>query len=98
TALSGRPRGAAPPTRPPAPLRSYLRHAVAVFGPERCMFGSDWPVASLTTTYDAWLDTVCDAGTDLTAADQDRIMIQTAESVYGLGGPRSDERKNRQWC
>jgi len=25
-------------------------------------------------------------------------MIQTAETVYGLGGPRSDERKNRQWC
>ena len=96
--LSGLTSEAAHAAGTPAPLRSYLRHAVAVFGPERCMFGSDWPVASLTTTYDAWLDTVGDAVADLTAADQDRIMIQTAETVYGLGGPRSDERKNRQWC
>ena len=96
--LSGLTSEAARAAGTPAQLRSFLRHAVAEFGPERCMFGSDWPVASLTTTYDGWLDTVCDAIADQTAADQDRIMNQTAETVYGLGGPRSDERKNRQWC
>ena len=95
--LSGLTSEAARAAGTPAQLRSFLRHAVAEFGPERCMFGSDWPVASLTTTYDGWLDTVCDAIADQTAADQDRIMNQTAETVYGLGGPRSDERKNRQW-
>ncbi len=81
-----------------ADLLSYLRHAVAAFGPARCMFGSDWPVASLTTTYGSWLDTVREAVADLGAADRDRIMIRTAEAVYGLDGARRDEKENRQWC
>lgn len=85
-------------TSTPAHLGSYLRHAVEVFGPARCMFGSDWPVASLTTTYGGWLAIVREAVADLTAADRDRIMIRTAEAVYGLDGARGGERGNRQWC
>jgi predicted TIM-barrel fold metal-dependent hydrolase len=82
-----------------AHLVSYLRHAVAVFGPARCMFGSDWPVASLSTTYGGWLDTVREAVADLTAADRDRIMIRTAEAVYGLDVARGeDDKEIRQWC
>ena len=96
--LSGLTSEADPATSTPADLRSCLRHAVAVFGPSRCMFGSDWPVASVTTTYDGWLDTVREAVADLTAADRDRIMIGTAEAVYGLDGARGDEKENRQWC
>jgi L-fuconolactonase len=96
--LSGLTSEAGRATNTSAHLGSYLRHAVAVFGPARCMFGSDWPVASLTTTYDGWIDTVREALADLTAADRDRIMIRTAEAVYGLDGARGDERENRQWC
>ena len=62
------------------------------------MFGSDWPVASLTTTYRGWLDTVREAVADLTALDRNRIMIRTAEKVYGLDDARGGERENRQWC
>ena len=96
--LSGLTSQADRATSTPAHLGSYLRHAVAVFGPARCMFGSDWPVASLTTTYGGWLDTVRKAVADLTAADRDRIMIRTAETVYRLDGARGDEKGNRQWC
>ena len=28
-----------------------------VFGPERCLYGSDWPVMTLATDYESWLDT-----------------------------------------
>ncbi|HEY0816603.1 MAG TPA: amidohydrolase family protein [Pseudonocardia sp.] len=96
--LSGLTSEADGATSTPADLRSYLRHAIAVFGPARCMFGSDWPVAALTTTYDGWLATVREAVADLTAADRDRIMIRTAEAVYGLDGARGDEKENRLWC
>jgi L-fuconolactonase len=95
--LSGLTSEADRATRTPAHLGPYLRHAVAAFGPARCMFGSDWPVASLTTTYGGWLGTVRQAVADLTAADRHRIMIRTAETVYGLDGARGDERENRQW-
>lgn len=94
--LSGLTSEADRATCTPAHLGSYLRHAVAVFGPARCMFGSDWPVASLTTTYGGWLDAVREAVADLTSGDRARIMIRTAESVYGLDGVRGDERE-RQW-
>lgn len=32
-------------------LRPYVDHLVACFGPERLMFGSDWPVCTLTASY-----------------------------------------------
>ncbi|WP_029192753.1 amidohydrolase family protein [Paenibacillus harenae] len=31
---------------------AYIRHALEVFGPERVMFGSDWPVCLLAADYD----------------------------------------------
>lgn len=35
----------------PEDLLPYVRHAAAVFGPKRVMFGSDWPVCLLATSY-----------------------------------------------
>lgn len=32
-------------------LEPYIAHAVGCFGPERLMFGSDWPVCTLAATY-----------------------------------------------
>jgi len=33
-------------------LRPYVEHVLAAFGPERAMFGSDWPVCLLAAPYD----------------------------------------------
>jgi len=65
----------------------YLRHALGEFGPERCMFGSDWPVALQNTSYEAWLDTVLEATQDLTPRERDDILGETAARVYGLTCP-----------
>ncbi len=35
-------------------LRPYADHILAAFGPERVMWGSDWPVCQLRASYDAW--------------------------------------------
>jgi len=42
----------------PTELRPYLNHALESFGPERLIFGSDWPVMSLATHYQHWVETV----------------------------------------
>ena len=42
----------------PADLAAYLRHAFTTFGPERLMFGSDWPVMTLATDYQRWIEAV----------------------------------------
>ena len=41
----------------PADLQPYIDHALATFGAERLMFGGDWPVSELATTYVGWWET-----------------------------------------
>ncbi|MEV6493874.1 amidohydrolase family protein, partial [Actinoplanes sp. NPDC051633] len=53
----------------PSDVLPYLRHALTEFGPERCMFGSDWPVATLATRYGGWVAAVRSALADRPAAD-----------------------------
>jgi L-fuconolactonase len=62
----------------------YLRYALAEFGADRCMFGSDWPVATLATSYRGWTDVVGEALLDLPAADRDAVTAGTARRVYRL--------------
>lgn len=63
-------------------VEPFLRHALDVFGPHRCLFGSDWPVMTLATTYSGWLTTVMAVVTD--ATDRDAVFHGTAEQVYQL--------------
>jgi predicted TIM-barrel fold metal-dependent hydrolase len=63
-------------------VRPFLAHALAAFGPTRCMFGSDWPVMTAATTYSDWLQVV---GTVVRAEDDRReVLAGTAERVYQL--------------
>ncbi len=61
----------------------YLREALDAFGPERCLFGSDWPVSTLATTYQAWLATVFEAADELTPRELAGVMGGNAVRVYG---------------
>ena len=38
-----------------ATLRPYVEHILATFGPERVMWGSDWPVLAGVGDYGGWL-------------------------------------------
>jgi len=42
----------------PAQFMPYLRQALASFGLNRLMFGSDWPVMTLATDFQRWIETV----------------------------------------
>jgi L-fuconolactonase len=65
-------------------LRPYYQTVLNAFGPGRLLFGSDWPVSSLTATYGQ----VCDLYRELTAQlsppEQDAIFDHTARRVYRL--------------
>lgn len=64
--------------------RPFLEHALEAFGPERCMAGSDWPVASLMTTTERWFDlllrTLEPAGQD----ERSAVLTGTATRAYRL--------------
>ena len=65
-------------------LRPYYETVLAAFGPDRLMFGTDWPVSSLEATYGE----VCGLYRELTAhlspAEQEMIFDRTACRVYQL--------------
>jgi L-fuconolactonase len=65
-----------------ADVRPYLDHALDAFGPARCMVGSDWPVASLATTVERWLDVVLEALAFLDSHERDAVLSGTAEDCY----------------
>ena len=73
-----------------ADVSPYLEHALAVFGPDRCLFGSDWPVAGLTTTYEQWLETVSGL---LGEGERMRVLATTAERVYRLSSVTNQEER-----
>lgn len=65
-------------------LRPVFDHVLRAFGPERLMWGSDWPVLELAGTYADWLQvaqTLCAALSD---ADRAQVFGQTAARFYDL--------------
>lgn len=65
-------------------LRPYFDTVCNAFGPARMMYGSDWPVCKLSTTYPAWLNTVDDLIFSLSENEQDAIHRDTAIRFYQL--------------
>ncbi|MEF3405558.1 amidohydrolase family protein [Agromyces sp. CCNWLW203] len=59
--------------------------ALSDFGPERLMFGSDWPLVRLSAGgYAGWLAEYLRLTAPLAAAERDAIDAGTARSVYGI--------------
>jgi L-fuconolactonase len=70
-------------------LRPHYQTVLAAFGPDRLMFGSDWPVSTLTAAYSQVCDLYRELTAELTAAEQNAIFDRTARRVYRLPGPES---------
>jgi L-fuconolactonase len=67
-----------------ADLDPYLQIALTAFGPERVIFGSDWPVILLGSSYKRWVDVVQRSISHLSEYEQERIFGKTAIEVYRL--------------
>jgi L-fuconolactonase len=68
----------------PVSLRPYMEIALEAFGPARIMFGGDWPVSTLRTTYPAWVALVDEVIKDLSTTEQQQIYRDTARTFYRL--------------
>jgi L-fuconolactonase len=71
------------------PVDRYVRAVVERFGPERSLFGSDWPVSTLATTYDDVVRRTTEALADLTPEERQSVLSGTAERTYLHGRTRS---------
>jgi L-fuconolactonase len=68
----------------PADLAPFVDHALAAFGPERLIFGSDWPVCLMAGSYRDVLDAMRIVVAELSSAEQAAVFGGTAVEVYGL--------------
>lgn len=74
----------ASPTWSVADLKPYSGHALSVFGPDRVMAGSDWPVCRLRAEYAMVWKANEELVSGLSPIEQDAVLGGTATAWYGL--------------
>ena len=67
-----------------ADLMPYIAHAVEVFGSDRLMWGSDWPVCTLAASYSEVFETMVEILSDLVGDQLESVLGRCAASTYGL--------------
>ncbi len=65
-------------------LRPYVQRVLSLFGPDRLMFGSDWPVCTLAGTWKEVLAASTQAVGPLGVEVREKLLGRTAERFYGL--------------
>ena len=68
----------------PASVRPYVDHALSVFGPDRLMFGSDWPVCTLAASYRRIVDLADQFIEELSTDEQAAVFGGNATKIYAL--------------
>ena len=63
-------------------LRPYVDHVLEEFGHDRVMWGSDWPVCLLKSSYGDWHQAATDLCTNLTDTDREKVFGATAAKFY----------------
>jgi L-fuconolactonase len=74
-------------------LRPFVAVAMDEFGPERLMFGSDWPVCLLVAGYRDVLSALTEALPPVSPHEHDEIFAKTALRTYGLPRPTPVRRR-----
>jgi L-fuconolactonase len=65
-------------------LRPYIDHVVECFGPDRILYGGDWPVSELAGSYLQWLATLDWATAGFSKADKRKLFRDNAVKAYRL--------------
>ena len=65
-------------------LAPIVKHCMNVFGPDRVLFGSDWPVCLLGGTLKKWVTTLKEIVSDSPLASQRKLFAENAIRYYRL--------------
>ncbi|MDA8747367.1 amidohydrolase family protein [Litoreibacter sp.] len=65
-------------------LKPYTNHLLDCFGPDRLIWGSDWPVCTLATSYGKWVEISSALLDGLAETEIAAIMGGNAIKAYGL--------------
>ncbi|HEV3344984.1 MAG TPA: amidohydrolase family protein [Pirellulales bacterium] len=67
-------------------LKPYVQTALELFGPDRLLFGSDWPVCELAGTYERVFEALSEALGPISPDERQAIFGATAQRFYRLPG------------
>lgn len=70
-----------------ATLQPYADHLLACFGPQRIVWGGDWPVCDLGSGLPGWIDLTHGLLAGLTEAERHAIGVGTALRIYRVSPP-----------
>jgi predicted TIM-barrel fold metal-dependent hydrolase len=65
-------------------LAPIVKHTLEVFGPDRVMFGGDWPVCTKTATFRQWFQALASIVAGHGAEEQRKLFHDNAVRVYRL--------------
>jgi L-fuconolactonase len=65
-------------------VEAYFNETLEIFGAERVMFGTDWPVCLLRSSYQDWAKKVTSLVSGLSDGEQEKILSANAIRVYKL--------------
>lgn len=70
-------------------VKPYVAELIAAFGSKRVMFATNWPVSTISSTYDLWVNTLAQILDELglSADEKDDIMWRTAARHYRVKWP-----------
>jgi L-fuconolactonase len=68
----------------PDDLAPYVAHVLAVFGEDRVLFGGDWPVALLASSYGRWVETLDALTAHLPPEAKRKLWAENARRFYRL--------------
>ena len=63
-------------------LRPWVEHCIEQFGPERCLFGTNWPVDRLWASYGDYVDAFSTLIEGCSAPEQQAMLVDNARTVY----------------
>ena len=65
-------------------LAPIINHTLDSFGPDRVMFGGDWPVCTLAATYKEWLTSLQQVVQARSEQDRRKLFHDNAVRFYGI--------------
>ncbi|MDQ3248457.1 MAG: amidohydrolase family protein [Chloroflexota bacterium] len=65
-------------------LAPTINHCLNAFGPDRVIFGGDWPVCLLGASYQAWVNALKTVIADRSESDQRKLLHDNAVRIYDL--------------
>ena len=65
-------------------IRPWVLTCIETFGPERCMFATNWPVDKLFSTYDSLIDAYTEIIADFSDDEKKNMFSRNAERLYRI--------------